>query len=83
LAIGGPRRLENLEKAINAAGYGALLDDKSTLAQRLEAFEKIINSVARRWPRTPMAATAKSAPISTSSPVRNARPRPQRRIGPQ
>lgn len=44
LGDGGKVRLENLEKGIRAAGYGALLDDDSTLAQRLEAFEKIINS---------------------------------------
>jgi hypothetical protein len=71
LGEGGPKRLENLDKAIRAAGYGALLDDKSTLAQRLEAFEKIVNSRARSWPLKAAATTGKSAPNSKSSPVRN------------
>jgi hypothetical protein len=47
LGANGKTRLENLDKALKAQGLGALLDDKSTLAQRVEAFEKIANGAGK------------------------------------
>lgn len=48
LGSNGQTRIDNVQKALAAKGYGALVDDKASFKDRIEALEAIANGVQRQ-----------------------------------